>query len=101
MFKIAFIGPTQMVSPLWTSGVDVYGCDSPLEADNALSKIYSSKEYGLIFITEKLGLEIKEKISGIENKINVVLLPDHNGSIGFFKERLQNLIKQATGAMQS
>ena len=99
MSNIAFIGPCQMVSPLKLSGIDVFGCETTSNLSELLGTLYSSKKYEVIFITERMAIECQDKIKELENKINIVLLPDHKGSTGFFKEKLNNLIKQATGAV--
>lgn len=97
--ELALIGPKALVSPLGLAGIDVFGCESAAGSCQALAQATSSGKYGIIFITENLAEEIKEEVAAAEKAgANLVFLPDHQGSSGFFKEFLHNLLKKATGA---
>lgn len=101
MPNIALMGPKFMVSPLSIAEVDVYPCDSTLQSRETLAKISSREEHAIVFMIERYSTELKEDIEAIEEKgINVLLLPDHRGSIGLFREMLHGLIRKATGASQ-
>jgi vacuolar-type H+-ATPase subunit F/Vma7 len=94
------IGPEALVRPLGLAGIDVFGCDSAESSCQALSKAAASGKYGMIFITENLAEEIKGEVAAAESAgANLVFLPDHRGSSGFFKEFLHDLLKKATGAV--
>lgn len=101
MYKIALIGHPFMVKALRNTGIDVFGCDNECNLEKILDNIVYSKEYAVAFITEKLAATCLEKISLLESKLNIVLIPDHLGSTGLFKEKLDNLIKLATGTSKS
>jgi len=88
-----------MVLPLKTSGITIFPCNNGVQAEEIFDKIYLSKKFDVVFITEALAADVTEKITGLEDKINIVLIPDHKGSIGLFKERLNGLIKHAIGAI--
>ncbi|OGC05920.1 hypothetical protein A2526_03345 [candidate division WOR-1 bacterium RIFOXYD2_FULL_36_8] len=95
--QVAIIGPYQMVLPLKESGIAIFSCDNGRQAEQILDKIHLSKKFDVIFITEVLASDTQEKIAELENSLNIVLIPDHKGSIGLFKERLNGLIKHALG----
>jgi len=92
MSNIALIGPSLVVDPLAASGIKVFGCDTGARARATLENIAS--EYPLIFMTEGLALECRDLIECLE----VTILPDHKGSSGLFKEKIDKLIRSATGA---
>ncbi|MBU0630109.1 MAG: hypothetical protein KKC80_04225 [Candidatus Margulisbacteria bacterium] len=93
MSKIAFLGPKEIVTPLAASGIDIFPCDSVSHSCQNLSALLHKKEHSIIFVTERLAAEIPETIKEAEKKeINVVLLPDHRGSIGLFKELAEGLL---------
>jgi|GEM_PF-3371939 len=101
MYKIAFLGPRPLVEPLWASGLEIAPCETAFQAKKALQDFLQKGDYVLIFITERLAAEMLEEIEVAEEKgINILTLPDHRGSSGFFKERLDQLIKKATGALK-
>jgi len=100
MSKIALIGPPQMVNPLSSLGLEVHGCDSGRRAEEALLKLKEKGDFSIIFITERLAMDCPETIESLQEKINLILLPDNRGSVGLFKEKLEKLIREATGALK-
>ncbi len=101
MSKIAFLGPKFMVAPLSAAGVEVFPCDSTLQSRETLAELIKKGEHAVAFMIERYSLELKEEIEAAEEKgLNILLLPDHRGSMGFYREMLEGLIKKATGAAQ-
>lgn len=101
MSKIALLGPKYLINPLSAAGIDVMACDSGKLGSEILRKLVSQGEHAIIFIAERLAVELKEDIETAEKKdMNIVLLPDHRGSIGLFQETLESLIRKATGALK-
>lgn len=99
MSKLALLGPKFIVGPLSAAGVEVFPCDSTRQSRETLAKLTAQQEHAIIFMIERYARELVEDIETAEEKgLNVLLLPDHRGSIGLFKEMLENLIKKATGA---
>jgi vacuolar-type H+-ATPase subunit F/Vma7 len=95
MSDILLIGPRKLVTPLSFCGIDVAACDS----GRAGCEMIEAAIHPVIFMTERLAAEMPEAIAAAEKKgQNVVLLPDHRGTTGFYKEKLEELIKKATGA---
>lgn len=101
MLKIALLGPKFMVSPLSAAGVEVFPCDSTLQSRETLADLSARGEHAVAFMIERYSLELKEEIEAAEEKgLNILLLPDHRGSIGLYREMLEGLMKKATGAAQ-
>lgn len=98
MSNIALIGPGYMVGPLKASGIDILGADTVKAAEQALEKIMDRGDYQIVFLTEGLALDCPDCVSKTKEKVNLVLVPDSRGSIGLFKEKLEKLIRTATGA---
>jgi len=96
MSKIALIGPAQMVAPLSGLGIWAFGCDTGAQAEKTLNDL---KDFSLVFLTERLALDCSETVEALQDKINIVLVPDHRGSTGLFKDKLERLIREATGAL--
>ena len=95
MSDLLLIGPRKLVEPLGGTGIDIQACDSSLQG----CEIIKSAAHSIIFMTERLAAEMQEEIDAAEKKgRNIVLLPDHRGTTGFYKDRLNDLIRQATGA---
>jgi len=95
MSDILLIGPKKMVEPLAACGIDIQACGSRAQGCEIIGKTV----HPIIFITERLAFELPEEIRSAEEKgANIVVLPDHRGSTGYYQERLSHLIKRATGA---
>lgn len=98
MSNIALIGPSYMVNPLKAAGIEVFGADTVTAARQGIEKVLSSENYRIVFISEGLALECSDCVSRLKEKLNLVLLPDLKGSVGLFKEKIEKLIRTATGA---
>jgi len=100
--KIALVGPKYLVNPLSACGIDVAACETEKHGSEILKDLVLRGEHRIIFIIERLAVELKEEIEAAEKKdINIVLVPDHRGSVGLFREILEGLIKKATGALKA
>jgi len=99
MRKIALIGSSHLVKPLEASGIDVAACETEQQGCNQLDSWLSGGEHAIIFITESLAENMMGKIEAAEeSEVNIVLIPDHRGSSGLFREKLEHLIRKAAGA---
>lgn len=100
MSKIALLGPKSLYSALAAAGVDVFPCDSTLQSQRRLAELSAQGEHAILFMAERYSSELTTEIEAAEAKgLNIVLLPDHRGSTGLFKEMLDGLIRRATGAL--
>lgn len=99
MSKLALIGPKFMVAPLSAAGVEAFPCDSTLQSRETLARLTGEGKHAVVFMIERYATDLKPEIEAAEEKgMNVLLLPDHRGSIGLASEMLYGLIKKATGA---
>lgn len=100
MPKIKIIAPKYIVAPLEILGISTYPADSEVEAKAALEKAAEKKEPALIFITERLAVDLAEEIDKINARpeMNVVLIPDNQGSTGLASDKIHALLKNSIGA---
>lgn len=100
MHKIKIIAPNYLIKPLSILGIDTYPAESEPEARLALEEATGRKEPALIFITERLAVDLQPEIDKINQKpdINVVLIPDNRGSIGLSAANINRLVRNSIGA---
>ena len=100
MHKIKFIAPKYLIHPLEILGIDIYPAESEREARAALEEATTKKEPALIFITERLAVDLQTEIDNLNRKpdINVVLIPDNRGSTGLSTANIGKLVKNSIGA---
>ncbi|MFC1571506.1 V-type ATP synthase subunit F [Candidatus Margulisiibacteriota bacterium] len=100
MRSIKIIAPKYIVSPLAILGLETYPADSEAEALPALEKATAKKEPALIFITERLAVDLQGEIEKLNKKpgLNICLIPDNQGSTGLASRQIQNLLKKSIGA---
>jgi len=93
MSKIALLGPRALVEPLSACGIDTLPCDSRLSGCSHLKELIDQGRHEVLLVTERLAQELPEELLAAEKKnINVLLLPDHLGSVGLYQEKLKGLI---------
>lgn len=100
MHKIKLIGPKYLVSPLALLGLEIHAANSEAEAKVALDSIANKKEPALIFITERLAVDLQEEIDKLNQRaeLNIALIPDNLGSTGTAANNIQKLVKNSIGA---
>jgi vacuolar-type H+-ATPase subunit F/Vma7 len=101
MHKIKIIGPKYMVSPLAILGIEACPAENRSEAQAALEAASGRKaDPALIFITERLAHELQEEIKmiNLRPEMNVVLIPDNQGSIGLANSQIHDLVRNSIGA---
>lgn len=100
MYKIKMIAPEHLVSPLAILGIETYPAASEAEARSALERAAEKKEPALIFITERLAVDLQPEIESLNRKpdINIVLIPDHRGSTGLAASQINDLVRNSIGA---
>ena len=100
MPKIKLIGPKYLTAPLALLGLEIQAADTELEAKKALQAIAEKKEAALIFISERLAVDLQEAIDQLNKRpeITVALIPDNRGQTGLAADRINKLVKQAIGA---
>lgn len=100
MYRVKFIAPKYLIAPLAILGIDTYPADSEAEARTALEKVTEKKEPALIFLSERLAVDLQPDIEKINQKpdINVVLIPDNRGSTGLAASQIHRLVRNSIGA---
>jgi V/A-type H+/Na+-transporting ATPase subunit F len=100
MHKIKMIAPKYLVLPLALLGIEPLPADSEAEAKVALNKAGSKKEPALLLITERLAVDLMAEINKLNQRpeLNIVLIPDNQGSTGLASDQIQQLVKNSIGA---
>ena len=100
MRRIKFIAPKYLIEPLKILGIEILPAESEAEARKALAAAAGKKEPALIFITERLAIDLTAEIDKLNQRpdLNVVLIPDNRGSTGLAGEKITNLVRNSIGA---
>lgn len=100
MHKIKMIAPKYLIAPLAILGIEIFPADSEDEARLALAKAMSKNEPCLIFLSERLAVNIQDEVEKITTKadVNIVLIPDNKGSTGLAAGQIQSLVRNSIGA---
>lgn len=107
-YKIAIIGPTDVVSGFRVLGVESFEAHNPEEVLVQLKNIKklssdsaAKSAYAVVCIIEDLmlGIDEKEYIKAVSGPLPaVVILPSSKGSQGLAEARLRKLAEKAIGA---
>jgi V/A-type H+-transporting ATPase subunit F len=100
MYKIKMIGPKYLIGPLAALGIETLPAESSAEAQAALENAASKKEPALVFITERLAVELSAEIEKYNQQpdTNVVLIPDNRGSTGLAASQIHHVVRNSIGA---
>jgi V/A-type H+-transporting ATPase subunit F len=94
--KIAVVGDLDMTMGFRLAGlVDIYEVKSADEAIEAIKELDGRSDIGLIITSERIGEEIRDKISGLKKFI--VEVPDKNGKIAREHDPVKVLVRKAVG----
>jgi V/A-type H+/Na+-transporting ATPase subunit F len=98
-YKIAVIGDKDSILGFKTIGVDTFSVTSSEAALAALKKAVA-EEYGVIFITEELALELQDILEDLKKRFlpAVVLIPNSRGTLGLGIEEIRRNVEKAIGA---
>lgn len=96
--KIGVIGNDNSVLIYRMLGFDVFHTMNSQEASQKIDELAKDK-YGVIYITEQVAEEISETILKYDEEIlpAIILIPDHTGSRGIGKRRVQENVEKAVG----
>jgi V/A-type H+-transporting ATPase subunit F len=100
MYKIKFIAPKHLIGPLAILGIETFPAESESDARRALDGAAKKREPALIFITERLAVDLQPEIKKLNRKpdINIVMIPDNRGSTGLASSQIDDLVKNSIGA---
>lgn len=96
--KIGVVGDRSSVLPFRLFGFDVrYGTDE--KSTRRAIEDMSKAEYGVIYVTEQCAAMVPETIERYESQISpaIVLIPNHQGSLGLGKAKIQKNVERAVG----
>lgn len=96
--KIGVIGDKNSVLIYRMLGFNVFQASTPREASQKLEEL-ASENYGVIYITEQVAEQITDTIKKYDEEIlpAIILIPDHTGSLGIGKRRVQENVEKAVG----
>lgn len=99
MYKVAVVGDKDSVLAFRALGVDVFTAIDGSEARRVIDKI-AKEDYGIIFITEQLAVEIPETIERYNNEVipAVILIPSNRGSLNIGLENINKNVEKAVGS---
>ena len=100
MYKVKMIGPKYLIGPLAILGIETFPAESEAEASTALESASAKKEPALIFLTERLAADLRSQVEKLNRRpdINVVLIPDNQGSTGLAASQIDKLVRNSIGA---
>ncbi|MFZ8765070.1 V-type ATP synthase subunit F [Enterococcus diestrammenae] len=97
-YKIGVIGDKESVLPFKLFGFTVLFADNKEQAKSALKQL-ATEDYGVIYITETCAAKIKNEIESFQTQTQptIVLIPNHDGSLGIGLEAIQQNVEKAVG----
>ena len=99
MYKVGVIGDKDSILGFKALGLDVFPVNNPEEAEQLVHKIVD-EEYGVIFITEQLAVDIKDAINVYSEKDlpAIIPIPGNQGSLGIGMAGVKKSVEKAVGA---
>lgn len=96
--KIGVVGDKDSVLPFKILGFNVFASSTASEARETIDRL-AQENYGIIYLTEALAAQIPDTIKRYDAIITpaVILIPNHNGSLGIGKKRIQENVEKAVG----
>ena len=96
--KIAVVGDKDSILPFKILGFNVYPCHEAQAARNTIDEL-AKEQVGIIYVTEAIASEIPETIRHYDAEISpaIILIPNHKGSLGIGKSRIQENVEKAVG----
>jgi len=96
--KIAVVGDKDSVLAFKMIGFDVFFATDAGEARRVVDDI-AQKDYGIIFLTEQLGVQIPETLERYDELVTpaVILIPNRMGTNNFGEERFAGNVERAVG----
>ena len=96
--KIAVVGDKDSILPFKILGFNGYPCHDAQTARRMIDEL-SEEEVGIIYVTEAIASQIPETIRRYDAEISpaIILIPNHKGSLGIGKSRIQENVEKAVG----
>lgn len=96
--KIGVVGDKDSVLPFKMLGFDVFFASEAKEARQLIDRL-AAENYGIICLTEPLAQLIPDTIRRYDEEVApaIILIPNHLGSLGIGKNRIQENVEKAVG----
>lgn len=97
-YKIGVVGDKESILPFKMFGFDVHFQEKPKEVKSAIDDM-ARQGYGVIYVTEQCAEMAKETIAHYDQVLNpiIILIPNHQGSLGFGSDKIQKNVEKAVG----
>ena len=98
MYKVAALGDKESILGFSAIGIDIFPAYDEQEAKKIIHML-DAENYGIIYITEKLSLLIKDEIEKYRAKTipNIVTIPGNTGSMNIGANNVKEYVKKAIG----
>ncbi len=96
--KIGVVGDKDSILPFKMLGFSTHFAYDG-ETAKTLIRSMEKDKYGVIYVTEELAAEIPDYIRSFDSKVipAIIMIPNHSGSKGLGKNRVQENVKKAIG----
>lgn len=100
MYKIGIIGDRESVLCFSALGFTVFEVEDAKSAETVLKNAAESKEFAVLFITEKLAAEMDETIGRYKDLPlpAITVIPGRGGSTGYGLASIKKAVERAVGA---
>ncbi|WP_080146274.1 V-type ATP synthase subunit F [Marinilactibacillus piezotolerans] len=96
--KIGVVGDRESVLAFRMLGFDVHFATEANETRRIVDQL-ASEDYGVVYLTEQLAELVPDTIRRYDAKLTpaIILIPNHAGSRGIGKKRVQENVEKAVG----
>lgn len=94
--KVAFIGPYDLIFPFKSLGAEIINSENRDVSE--IKKEIEESEFAVVYVFEDVFRELEEFQELVSRPdINIVPIPGIEGSQGYGKKRIRELVKKAVG----
>jgi len=99
MSKIGIIGDKDTVLAFNVLGITVFTTSDTREVARTIAA-WAKNDYGIIYITEQLALQMKDTLDVYKNSTvpAIIIIPNNSGSMGTGLAALKERVEKAIGA---
>lgn len=96
--NIAVVGDKDSILPFKILGFSVFASNNAAQARETIDRL-AVQNYGIIYLTEALAEKIPDTIKRYDAILTpaIILIPNHSGSLGIGKQRIQDNVEKAVG----
>lgn len=96
--KIGVVGDKESILPFKLFGFDVRYAADEKSTRHAIDEM-AREDYGVIYVTEQCAAMTPATIERYDGQLTpaIVLIPNHTGSLGLGKEKIQKNVERAVG----